>query len=46
MKHLAMTFNGSTEQALDTYCAQLQFTDAKKGEPIFPTYGNGIEKDF
>ena len=46
MKHLAMTFNGSTEQALDTYCAQLQFTDAKKGEPIFPTYGNGLEKDF
>ena len=46
MKHLAMTFNGSTEQALDTYCAQLQFTDTKGGEPIFPTYGNGLEKDF
>ena len=46
MKHLAMTFNGSTEQALDTYCAQLQFTDAKKREPIFPTYENGLEKDF
>ena len=46
MKHLAMTFNGSTEQALDTYCAQLQFTDTKKGESVFPTYGNGLEKDF
>ena len=46
MKHLAMTFNGSTEQALDTYCAQLQFTDTKKGESIFPTYGKGLEKDF
>ena len=46
MKHLTMTFNGSTEQALDTYCAQLQFTDTKKGEPIFPTYENGLEKDF
>ena len=46
MKHLAMTFNGSTEQALDTYCAQLQFTDTKKGESIFSTYGNGLEKDF
>ena len=46
MKHLTMTFNGSTEQALDTYCAQLQFTDTKKGESIFPTYGNGLEKDF
>lgn len=46
MKHLTMTFNGSTEQALDTYCAQLQFTDTKNGEPIFPTYGNGLEEDF
>ncbi len=46
MKHLAMTFNGSTEQALDTFCAQLQFTDTKNKENIFPTYGNGLEKDF
>ena len=46
MKHLTMTFNGSTEQALDTYCAQLQFTDTENGEPIFPTYENGIEEDF
>ena len=36
----------STEQALDAYCAQLQFTDTKGGEPIFPTYGNGLETDF
>ena len=46
MKHLAMTFNGSTEQALDTYCAQLQFTDTKNGVPVFPTYGHGLEQDF
>ena len=46
MKHLTMTFNGSTEQALDTYCAQLQFTDTKNGEPIFPTYRNGLEANF
>ena len=46
MKHLAMTFNGSTEQALDTYCAQLQFTDAKNKSLIFPTYGKGLEEDF
>ena len=46
MKHLAMTFNGSTEQALDTYCAQLQFTDTKNGIPVFPTYENGLEEDF
>ncbi len=29
MKHLTMTYNGSTEQALDTFCAQLQFTDTQ-----------------
>ena len=46
MKHLTMTFNGSTEQALDTYCAQLQFTDKKNREPIFSTYEKGLEKDF
>ena len=46
MKHLAMTFNGSTEQALDTYCAQLQFTDTKNRELIFPTYGHGLQEDF
>ena len=46
MKHLAMTFNGSTEQALDTYCAQLQFTDTKDRELVFPTYGTGLEEDF
>lgn len=46
MKHLAMTFNGSTEQALDTYCAQLQFTDTKNEVPVFPTYENGLEEDF
>lgn len=41
-----MTFNGSTEQALDTYCAQLQFTDTKGETAVFPTYGNGLEEDF
>ena len=46
MKHLTMTFNGSTEQALDTYCAQLQFTDKKNGVPIFSTYEKGLEEDF
>lgn len=46
MKHLAMTFSGSTEQALDTYCAQLQFTDTKNKEAIFTTYENGLERDF
>ena len=46
MQHLGMTFNGATEQALDTYCAQLQFTDTKNGASVFPTYGQGLEEDF
>lgn len=46
MKHLAIAFHGSTEEALDIYCAQLQYTDTKGGTPVFPTYGNGIESEF
>ena len=46
MKHLGMTFNGSTEQALNTYCAQLQYTDTKGEMPVFPTYGQGLEEYF
>ena len=46
MRHLGMTFNGSTEQALDTYCAQLQFIDTQNQVSIFSTYGNGLEEDF
>ena len=46
MKHLPLAFHGSTEEALDIYCAQLQFTDIQGGTPVFPTYGNGLEDDF
>ena len=46
MKHLPLAFHGSTEEALDIYCAQLQFTDTEGGTPVFPTYGNGLEDDF
>ena len=46
MKHLPLAFHGSTEEALDIYCAQLQFTDKQGGTPVFPTYGNGLENDF
>jgi hypothetical protein len=46
MKHLPLAFHGSTEEALDIYCAQLQFTDTQGGSPIFPVYGNGLEDDF
>ena len=46
MKHLPLTFHGSTEGALDIYCAQLQYTDTQGGTPVFPTYGNGLEEEF
>lgn len=46
MKHLPLVFHGSTEEALDLYCAQLQFTDTQGGTPVFPTYGNGLEAEF
>ena len=46
MKHLPLVFHGSTEEALDIYCAQLQFTDTQGGTPVFPTYGNGLESEF
>ncbi len=46
MKHLPLVFHGSTEEALDIFCAQLQFTDAQGGTPVFPAYGNGLEEEF
>ena len=44
MRHLGMTLNGSTEQALDTYCAQLQFTDTEGQTPFFLHMGMGLRK--
>jgi len=46
MKHLQVGFRGNTEEALDIYCAQLQYTDQKGGALVFPTYGKGLEKEF
>lgn len=46
MKHLPVTFRGSTEEVLDIYCAQLQWTDEKGGATVFPTYGSGLEGEF
>ena len=46
MKHLPLGFHGSTEEALDIYCAQLQYTDLKGGTPVFSTYGDGLEAEF
>lgn len=37
MKHLPIVFRGSTEEALDVYCAQLRWTDEHGGVDVFPT---------
>jgi hypothetical protein len=46
MKHLPLSFRGTTEEALDIYCAQLKYTDLSKGVQIFPTVGHGLEEEF
>lgn len=46
MEALQLAFHGSTEEALDIYCAYLKFTDVDSGDQIFPTYGNGLEAEF
>lgn len=40
MKHLKMTFRGTTEEVLDIYCAQLHYTDLHGGPIVFPVYGS------
>jgi hypothetical protein len=46
MKHLPISFRGTTEEALDIFCAQLHYTDNQGGPAIFPTYEGGLEKHF
>ena len=46
MKHLPISFRGSTEEALDIYCAQLQWTDENGGAIVFPTYDRGLRDEF
>jgi hypothetical protein len=45
MKHLTIAFRGSTEEALDVYCAQLRWTDEHGGVDVFPT-GASLQKAF
>ncbi len=45
MKHLKISFRGSTEEALDVFCAQLLWTDENGGVAIFPA-GEGLQKAF
>ncbi len=37
MKHLPIAFRGTTEEALDIFCAQLRWTDDHGGVDVFPT---------
>lgn len=46
MKHLPLSFRGTTEEALDIYCAQLRYTDLSGGTQIFPIVGHGLEEEF
>ena len=46
MKHLPVSFRGSTEEVLDIYCAQLQWTDNNKGATVLPTLGAGLKEEF
>lgn len=48
MKHLPVGFRGTTEEALDIYCAQLHYTDTDVNGStyILPTYENGMREEF
>ncbi|WP_374488077.1 DUF262 domain-containing protein [Zoogloea sp.] len=45
MKHLPIAFRGSTEEALDIYCAQLRWSDEHGGPVVFPT-GDALQEEF
>jgi hypothetical protein len=46
IKHLKLAFRGTTEEALDIYCAQLRYTEIEGGVEIFPIYGGGLIEEF
>jgi hypothetical protein len=46
IKHLKLSFRGTTEEALDFYCAQLRYTEFEGGPSIFSIYGNGLIEEF
>jgi len=37
MKHLGLSFRGTSEEVLDIFCAQIEYTDTKGGTAILPT---------
>jgi hypothetical protein len=46
IRHLKLAFRGTTEEALDIYCAQLRYTETEGGVEIFPIYGSGLIEEF
>lgn len=46
MRHLNITFRGTTDEALDIFCSQLRYTDVIGGASVFSTYGHGLEQEF
>jgi hypothetical protein len=45
-KHLQMTFRGSTEEALDIFCAQLAATDKSGKSAGLPILKQGLKEEF
>lgn len=46
MRHLTLGYRGSTEEALDIYCSQLQYSDSHGGVEVFPSYNSGLVDEF
>ncbi|HEY4001904.1 MAG TPA: DUF262 domain-containing protein [Candidatus Xenobia bacterium] len=46
LKHLSLSFRGTTEEVLDVYCAQLLWTDERGGPIVLPTYTSGLKEQF
>ena len=45
-KHLEITFRGTTEEALDIYCAQLKYQELEKNSPILLSPFDIIERNY
>jgi hypothetical protein len=46
VRHLKLAFRGTTEEALDIYCAQLRYNEVEGDVELFPVYGNGLMEEF
>jgi hypothetical protein len=46
LSHLKLGFRGTTEEALNIYCAQLHYDDQQGSLPIFPSMKDGLQDAF